>query len=80
MPSSICERCAASISALPRKAPTQGVQPTENIIPKSSAEKKPGVRGFAPARPPRRKPRLKTPRYERPKIITTAPETMLTSV
>ena len=37
----MCPCWEASIRAEPRKAPTQGVQPTENTIPRSSAGKKP---------------------------------------
>ena len=40
MPSTACPCCEASISAEPRNAPTQGVQPTENTTPNKNDEKK----------------------------------------
>ena len=41
VPANIWPCCEASMRADPRNAPTQGVQPTEKIIPSSADEKKP---------------------------------------
>ena len=66
------------MSAEPRKAPTQGVQPTENTTPKAIDEANPSWRPAIEALVPRRKPSLTTPRKYRPNRTTTAPQTTLT--
>ena len=70
----------ASIRAEPRKAPTQGVQPSEKITPKSRAEKKPILLVSTDRLLPLNRFSLNTPRKLRPKKITTIPEMMFTAV
>lgn len=62
-----------------RGAPTQGVQPKENIMPKSIAGKNPISRLFTVLLPPLNKFILKTPRKLRPKRITINPEIKFTA-
>ena len=50
------------MSADPRNAPTQGVQPTEKVAPKTMAEKNPAPLALAARVPPRKMLPLITPR------------------
>ena len=80
VPANIWPCCEASMRADPRNAPTQGVQPTEKIIPSSADEKKPRFSVLAEKAVPRNMFILNTPRKHRPKNMTTRPEMMLTIV
>ena len=68
----------ASSSAEPRKAPTQGVHPTEKTTPKTSEEKKPRC-STLPSFVPRNRLTRNTPKKFRPKKMTMSPVTKLTT-
>ena len=72
---------AASIKADPKNAPTQGVQPIENITPNSREDKKPTLTVFIlNCRFVLINGIWMTSMKFKPKITTTMPETILTTV